>query len=189
MSDPIGNVVLWTCFDSVPSPFDPPSAREFYEALGIATIAWGRLEGNFNHLFVMVLNIADDPEISKRFYIKREKMAEVWNRAFAITPALAPYKDQARTVLEGIEELSDTRDIFAHALWGPFISHAPMTMKIGKLKPRDSADGLWYTHGIATINDIRKFIGEANFLNGALFQLSERIAPLRGEAPPDARRF
>jgi hypothetical protein len=189
MAESIGNVMLWTCFDSVPAPNDPPNAIEFYEALGIATIAWGRLEGNFNNIFVMVLNVANDPEIGKRFYIKREKMGEIWNLAFEVAPTLIPFKAEARSFLANMEELSDTRDIFAHGLWGLFESGAPLTMKIGKLKPRDSVDGLWYTHGTVTINGIRKFIGETNFLNAALYRLSEKIAPLRGEAPQDTRRL
>jgi hypothetical protein len=188
MPESIGNAVLWTCFDSVPSPYDPPNAREFYEALGIATIAWGRLEGNFNNLFVIVLNIANHPKIGKRFYIKREKVSEVWKLAFEITPALYPFRGAAIAFLSRMEELSDWRDIFAHGLWGPFESDAPLTMKIAKLKPRDAVDGMWYSHGTININDVRKFTGQTNHLNGTLFHFAETLAPLRGEAPLDAHR-
>ncbi len=103
MPESIGNAVLWTCFEAVPSPNDPANANEFYEALGMATIAWGRLEGNFNNVFVMVLNIADDPRIGNRFYIKRDKVSEIWTLAFEIIPILEPFKLQAGVFLSSME--------------------------------------------------------------------------------------
>ena len=44
------NVLLGVNFDPVPSMFEPPDAAEFYQALGVACPAWGRLEGNFNNI-------------------------------------------------------------------------------------------------------------------------------------------
>src|SRR5271167_1057195 len=120
MTNSIGNAIQWTCFEPAPSPGDPVNAREFYEAIGIATIAWGRLEGNFNNVFVMVLNIADDPQVGKRFYIKIDKLNEVWRLAFEITPALLPLKQQATLLLALMEDLANFRDYLAHGLWGLF---------------------------------------------------------------------
>ena len=185
----IGNVVISTCFESVPSPNDPANANEFYEALGIATIAWGRLEGNFNNVFVMVLNIADDPRVGNRLYIKRDKVSEIWTLAFEITPILEPFKHQAKAFLSSMEELSNMRDMLSHGLWGPWVSDSPLTMSIAKLKPRDSIDGMWYSKGQFSVNEIRWFIGQINHLNSTLYYLSDRLTPLRGGAPPDARRL
>jgi hypothetical protein len=184
----IGNTILWTCFASIPSPNDPVNAREFYEALGMATIAWGRLEGNFNNMFVTVLNIADDPQIGLRFYIKREAIGSVWNLAFEKTSALSPFKDAAKTFLSQMEELSDFRDHFTHGLWGPFESETPLTMRVAKLKPRDSIGGMWYSHGTINVNNITTFIIETNRLNETLYCLADKLFPLRGEAPQDAHR-
>ena len=41
-----------------PSPDDPVGANAFYEALGLALAACGRLEGHFTASLVMVLQIA-----------------------------------------------------------------------------------------------------------------------------------
>jgi len=176
--------------DSVPSPHDPPNASEFYHDLGIAVVAWGRLEGNFNNLFVTVLNIATDPEVGKRFYIKREKQSVNWTLAFETTPSLTQHKNFAKAILASMDELGEFRDMCMHGLWEGFVpEESPPAMRISKLKPRgEEPDGLWLSQGKISVNDIRQFIGEANRLNTLLFTLSEAVIPLRGEAPQDVYR-
>ena len=80
-------VILGVYFEQVPSPYDPPNANEFYQALGKAITAWGRLEGNFNHLFITALNIAPDPRVGTRFYIQRALLAKKWTLVFETTQA------------------------------------------------------------------------------------------------------
>ncbi len=88
-----------------------------------------------------------------------------------------------------MEELSNTRDMLTHGLWGPWVSDSPLTMSIAKLKPRDAVDGMWYSDGHFSIDDVSLFIDTVNHLNLSLYYLSDRISHLRGEAPPDARRL
>jgi hypothetical protein len=48
---------------TTPSPNDPPGADKFYWALGVAIVAWGRLEGNFLACLMMIIQIAKDKRI------------------------------------------------------------------------------------------------------------------------------
>jgi hypothetical protein len=48
-----------------PSPNDPAGADKFYQAFGVAIVAWGRLEGLFVAC-LMVIQIANDKRIGGR---------------------------------------------------------------------------------------------------------------------------
>jgi hypothetical protein len=54
MTQFLKNVRLGVYFEAVPSLYDPPNAGEFYQVLGMAIVAWGRLEGNFSHLRIEI---------------------------------------------------------------------------------------------------------------------------------------
>jgi hypothetical protein len=183
MKDTHGNTILEVYFDAVPSPLDPPNARKFYQALGMAIIAWGRLEGNLNALFVSVLNITTNPEVNK-FYLKRDRLAEAWNLAFETTPSLMEQKDLARSIVEDMEFLSAHRDQYIHGLWQHFVSATPPTMRTAKLKPRSQTPkGLLLSESDVSLDNIQAFIDQMNRLNISLKSLAEFLLPLRGATP------
>lgn len=185
-----GTAVLGVYFEEIPSPYDPPNAHEFYQALGKAIVAWGRLEGNFNHLFIAVLNVAPDPMVGTRFHIHRERLAEKWTLAFATTPELASSLDRATAVVSAMEELATHRDHYVHGLWGHFVSMSPLARRVEKVKPRaGTPDGLWHSSIDVSLDNLAAFLREANRLNAELGALADILVPLRGEAPPDARRL
>jgi hypothetical protein len=72
-------------FKITPSPDDPPNANEFYLALGVATIAWGRLEGHFLACLMTAIQIAKDKRLGMKLPTRWEKRAKVWKDAFDLT--------------------------------------------------------------------------------------------------------
>lgn len=156
----------------------------------MAIVAWGRLEGNFNHLFITVLNIADNREIGSRFFIQRDRVSETWTLAFDAIPSLTPQRDRAVAILSQMDELANHRDHYVHGLWGHFVSLNPITRHVSKIKPRKEApDGLWHSSGDVSLDNLHWFLNEANRLNAELNILAEFLIPLRGEVPPDAHKL
>jgi hypothetical protein len=76
--------LLRTYVEPAPTPTDPPGSGEFYAALGIAIVAWGRLEGHFTLTIVTILNIASHKRIGKKLPMKWERLVEVWRTAFEL---------------------------------------------------------------------------------------------------------
>jgi hypothetical protein len=183
------NVILGVYFEPVPSVFDPPDAPVFYQTLGVACVAWGRLEGNFNNIFLTVLNIADNPKIGKRFYIKREKVADLWKLAFETTPILRPLKQTALDFTAKMEELGSFRDMLSHGLWERFDQGQPLSMRVTKMKPRNEVpDGVWHAQTTISVEMLKRYTSELNRLNSVLSSLADILIPLRGAIPQGATR-
>lgn len=68
MTEPITPYVLTTFVEPAPSPSDPPDAPDVYRALGVAMVAWGRLEGHFTLTTIALLNLG--PRKQKKFPMK-----------------------------------------------------------------------------------------------------------------------
>lgn len=79
---------------STPHQSDPPDAHEFYAALGMLAVAWGRLEG---HVIGNLLTIMNFPEMAPLcpLPLTWERRRELWTRAFTKVPALQPCKGRA----------------------------------------------------------------------------------------------
>lgn len=56
-------VLLRVTAHNTPHHTDPANAKEFYAALGMLTVAWGRLEG---HVVGNLLTIMNCPELAPR---------------------------------------------------------------------------------------------------------------------------
>ena len=65
-----------------PHPSDPPDAHEFYAALGMLSVAWGRLEGHVNG---NLLTIVKFPQIAPphKMPTKWDERRKLWERAFS----------------------------------------------------------------------------------------------------------
>jgi hypothetical protein len=116
MTEPL--VPLRTYVEPAPSLSDPPDAPEFYQALGIAMVAWGRLEGHFTLITITLLNLGLRKR--KKFPMKREGQVEVWREALDAVPALVALKSRAERFLAGMEELAGDRHRIVHCNWGLF---------------------------------------------------------------------
>jgi hypothetical protein len=183
------NVILGVYFEPVPSVFDPPDAAAFYETLGVACVAWRRIEGNFNNILLTVLNTADNPKIGKRFSIKREKAADLWKLAFETTPTLRPLKQTALDFIAKMGELGSFRDMLSHGLWERFDQGQPLGMRVTKVKPRNEVpDGLWHAQTTISVEMLKRYVSEINRLNSVLSSLADILIPLRGAIPQGAIR-
>ena len=65
-----------------PHPSDPPDAHEFYAALGMLSVAWGRLEGHVNGNLLTIVKL---PQIAPphKMPTKWDERRKLWERAFS----------------------------------------------------------------------------------------------------------
>ena len=189
MEKPIERSVLGVYFDLVPSSSDPPRASTFYYWVGLATVAWGRLEGNYNHIFLTVLNVANSDVVGNRFYIQRDKSTEIWRTAFETCPELTQHATIALQFSDKMTELADFRDLLVHGQWGEFTS-GQLAMKISKIKqmPKGPRDVIQHNRGVIYLDSLRQFVLETNLLNKTLSSIADILIPLRGAIPPNAHR-
>jgi hypothetical protein len=89
-----------------PSPDDPPEADIFYWAVGVATVALGRLEGHFVSCLMSIIQIAKDKRIGSKLPMKWEKREEIWRDAFARIPSLKVLEIAATAFINELNVLS-----------------------------------------------------------------------------------
>jgi hypothetical protein len=145
-----------------PSQDDPPDADKFYCALGVANVAWGRLEGQFLTCLMLIIQIANDKHhIGTKLPMKFKPQADLWKDAFERIPSLKPFKKAAAAFFAEFDDLSDDRDLMAHALWETFMPHSPLTIKVLKIKAVKGA--LVETRRTSiSINELGQFTAKAN---------------------------
>jgi hypothetical protein len=126
---------------STPHQSDPPDAHEFYAALGMFAVAWGRLEG---HVIGNLLTIMNFPEMAPLgpLPLTWERRRELWTRAFTKVPALQTYKDRAVAFMNSLIEETTDRNIAAHAIWDEFVPGTDEpTIAARTVKPRRGVPG------------------------------------------------
>ncbi len=96
MTEPITQYPLTTFVEPAPSPSDPPDAPDVYRALGVAMVAWARLEGRFTLTTIALLNLG--PRKRKKFPMKWEGQVAVWREALSTVPQLAGLRGVARAI-------------------------------------------------------------------------------------------
>jgi hypothetical protein len=173
-----------------PSPNDPRGAPKFYLALGIAVVAWGRLEGLFLANLMMVIQIAKDKRIVPKLPMKLKKQKSTWNNAFS-TPALSPHKKIAAKILAEFDDLSGDRNLIAHSLWERFLMHPPIGIEVLKMKAVEGTDNqVEFFRTTVNLDWLATFTVRVNQLNIDLAHLSAAISPLQGPPRPlDIRIF
>src|ERR1700682_3912862 len=92
--------------EHTPSPTDPEGADEFYKALGILIVAWGRLEGHFVVCLLMLLNLQGGKELGDQLPMPFDRRATVWRKAFETMPPLQPFRQIALTLLAEIKDVA-----------------------------------------------------------------------------------
>jgi hypothetical protein len=115
-----------------PHANDPPDAHEFYAALGMFTVAWGRFEGHIIGALLKILAMPEASAISSPIPIlweKWPKRAELWEAAFKTIPSLAPCKDLAIAFMNRVMEEIKDRHFGAHAIWDEFIQAATRRLR------------------------------------------------------------
>jgi hypothetical protein len=187
--DSIASHILSAYVEPAPSRTDPPNADDLYRALGIAVVAWGRLEGHFFLGLITILNIAKHKEIPKKPPMKWDKQRAVWNVAFETVPSLVHLKAKAEIFISEMYELSEHRNKIVHGLWGLFNAGEPLSINVVKVKAQSGTeDGLLHDTTLITVDWLVQFAQVANRLNLELMSLTEPLVALRTPSP-DARRL
>jgi len=174
---------------STPHQSDPPDAHEFYAALGMLAVAWGRLEG---HVIGNLLTIMNFPEVANPspLWLAWERRLELWKQAFNNVPALKPHKDRAIQFMQSIIAEAQDRNLTAHAIWDEFIPDAiEPTIMARTVRPKKRASGTVEVGDYrVSITLVRNALAVANRLN---FEMTEFTRLLNSTRPPpaDARKF
>jgi hypothetical protein len=187
--DSISPSLLRTYVEPAPSPTDPPSSGDFYAALGIAVVAWGRLEGHFTLTIVTILNISSHKRIGKKLPMKWERL-EVWRTAFETVPALAASKPMADRFIVQLDELAQVRNRLIHGYWELFDSGPPLRIDLTSVRAQKGTEnGMLFSRGFITLAWLQEFTTQVNQLNVALLELAQPIMTLRGAPPKPLRRL
>jgi len=166
-------------FKTVPSPDDPPNANEFYLALGVATVAWGRLEGHFVACLMMAIQIANDKRLGMKLPPRR-KRAKVWKDAFELIPTLQPRRKDAIALLDGINDLAEDHNLMTHGIWDSFLPQTQLTIKIIGIKATTrKPDSGEFRHTTISMEELAEFTGRANSLNLRLSLIHQFLVALR----------
>lgn len=170
---------------TTPSPDDPPDANQFYWSIGVATIAWGRLEGHFVSCLMMIIQIAKDTHIGTKLPMRWEKRKELWRDAFGRIPSLKPLETEAIAFLDELDGLSKDRNLMAHCLWESFKADQPLTMDVLNIKAEKG--DVEFRRTSISIEDLTQVTTKTNRLNMRLIPLSRALVALLGPPPSDVR--
>ena len=164
---------------TTPSLDDPPDADEFYLALGVATVAWGRLEGHFVACLMTAIQIAKDKRLGMKLPLRWEKRAKVWKDAFELIPTLQPRQKDAIALLDGINDLAEDHNLMAHAIWDSFLPQTQLTIRIigikAKTRKRDTGE---FRRTTITMEELAEFTARANSLNLRLRPIRQFLVAL-----------
>lgn len=167
--------------DATPWPDDPSDADEYYRALGIATVAWGRLDGHVTACLLQIWAIRGETALASDFPVSWKKRAAYWRVAFKTTPALASYRDHALQLISEIMSETKARHYLAHALWREFKPNPRLTMRAIAVRLADEQGGVFLNEFDVTIDDLDAARGAANRLNRELGIITRYLASLRSE--------
>jgi len=182
--DPPKPGMLRICVERTPSPNDPKGADEFYKAIGLLIVAWGRLEGHFVMCLLMLL-ASSEGRLGKRLPMTWKERGTVWRKGFESIAALRPFKDAALKLLAEIEDVAQDRHAVAHALWERFRpeDHPTIDAVMIKAKPK-TKDGLDVRRFPVKLSALKEVGERINKLNMALLPLSTFLTRYRSSLKP-----
>ena len=143
VAEPITPYLLTTFVEPAPSRSDPPATPDLYRSLGVAVVAWGRLEGQFTLITIALLNLG--PRKPKKFPMKWEGQVEVWREALAAVPRLAATRDPAEQFLSKMGALAEVRHLIVHSNWGLFRKELPAAIDAIKVRAQPKTKDACFT--------------------------------------------
>lgn len=172
--------LLRITIEPTPSQTDPKGADEFYKALGILIVAWGRLEGHFVICLLTLLNMPGGRELGEQLPMNFDRRAIMWRKAFETMPALQPFKEPALRLLVEIADVANDRNAIAHALWEPFTPNTPPSIGIVTIKAKNKTkNGLDIRRAEITTAMLVEIGEKANSLNLTMTPLSQFLTWFR----------
>ena len=169
---------------STPFRGEPEGAASYYEALGRATVLWGRFELHFSSCLMIILGLPEAVPITEPLPISWKKRAALWRRAFNTLPILAPFKKSALELIDEVMDGIGDRHFLSHAHWGEFVSSDPLTVKACTVAPRKGTANIvemaWYH---IPIDMLRAITTKADDFNSQLLPTSIFLGSLRKPPP------
>ena len=182
--DPPKPGMLRICVEHTPSPNDPKDADEFYRAIGLLIVAWGRLEGHFVMCLLMLL-ASSEGRLGKQLPMNWKDRGTVWRKGFESIGALWPFKEAALKLLTEIEDVAQDRHAVAHALWERFRAEEPPAIDAVLIKAKNKTkDGLDIRRFPVKLNSLKEVGEKINKLNMALLPLSSFLTRYRSSLKP-----
>ena len=170
--------------EHTPSLNDPKGSQDFYEALGVLVVAWGRLEGHFLACVLALLATPAPQALGKKIPMAWDERKRIWSEAFGLSSSLQPYKAEADTFLLELEQVQDDRNMLIHGLWEPFRYTDPVSADLIVLRhERGTSNGVSHWRGTISTMHILDVAREADRLNIALQRLSCILTAERGSPP------
>jgi hypothetical protein len=105
------NILLRISAANTPDHTDPLSANEFYAALGMLSVAWGRLEGHATGNVLTIMTLLGVAKLPSKWSDRRD----LWDRGFSSVQGLQPHKDSAVALMNAIIDAARDRNYAAHA--------------------------------------------------------------------------
>jgi hypothetical protein len=170
--------------EHTPSLNDPKGSRDFYEALGVLVVAWGRLEGHFLACVLAILATPATQALGTKFPRVWDERKWIWSEAFRLSTSLQPYKAEADAFLLELEQVQDDRNMLIHGLWEPFRHTDPVSADLIVLRrAKGTSNGVSHWRGTISTIAILEVAREADRLNIALQKLSGILSAERGSSP------
>ena len=181
VSDP--SVFLRFTAHETPHHADPPNAGEFYAALGMLSVAWGRLEGHvIGNLLTIMSLLGEAPRRPPP--LQWEDRLKWWEKGFSSVPSLQPQRERAVVFLKSIiEAASEDRNFAAHAVWEEFVPDADeptITARSVKAK-KGCPNTIEVDDRRITLSMVNRALVESNRLN---FEMGEFTRLLSLSKPP-----
>jgi hypothetical protein len=128
---------------STPDNSDPPDAHTFYAALGMLSVAWGRLEGHAIGNVLTIINLLGRGH-EKITLFPWDRLVELWNEGFSSLQPLKAHETRAAAFIQSVKDAAAAdRNFAAHTIWEEFDRHAPEpTMTARYIKARKGSPGM-----------------------------------------------
>ncbi|QNK74209.1 hypothetical protein H7F36_02880 [Variovorax sp. PAMC28562] len=182
-----GPAVLKFSPSTTPSPLDPVDANDFYQALGIALVAWGRLEGHFTLMLLNLMRIAGAAAVTHQLPNSMAERARLWKIAVGACADLVGVHDVAIWWVNDLMVVAERRNTVVHAIWGSFVPSPTLAIEALSIRhKKKTPDGLEVTRQHVTIATLQEIATQANRLNISLLNFSGSLESLY-PTPPDAQ--
>jgi hypothetical protein len=172
-----------------PHGTDPANAGEFYAALGMLSVAWGRLEGHITGNLLTIMNLLGTaPQEPLPF--RWDKRLTLWRKGFSSMPSLEIHKERAIVLMKSIMDAANDRNFAAHAVWDEFVSDAgEPTMTARSLKAKKGCRNIIEVDDRRiTLSMVNRALVECNRLNLEMTEFTKLLSLIK-PPPADALRL
>jgi hypothetical protein len=168
-------------FKDQPFAEDPRMAAVYYAAVGRLLMLWGRLERHVDTLLLLAASLPEAASLRERMPdavpVSMKLKAATWRRAFAGIERLAPWRDEAETLISDILTAHGDRVAVVHSSWQGFVSEDPLTVEMTHHKHgRDRIHRSTYR---VTLPDLIQMQSNAHTLNKRLLPVARALVDLR----------